>query len=81
MTREQIPDFIRDIVEIGCDPIGVAGVGYVIGDADLPPKKRKAVQEPLHRICESYGDRDHLLEEITAYLVSIGRSYPPPERH
>lgn len=56
MTPEQVPDFIRDIVAIGCDPIAVPGVGWVIGDADLPALKCVTVapghapQGPDHRL-------------------------------
>jgi hypothetical protein len=41
----------------------------------------RKVQPELRRIVERYGERDHLLEEITEYLISIGRSYPRPARH
>jgi hypothetical protein len=81
MTPEQIPEFIREIVEIGCDPIAVPGVGWVIGDADLPARKRRAVQPELERICDAYGERDHLRNDIMAHLISIGRYYLPQVQH
>ncbi|WP_244476151.1 hypothetical protein [Rhizobium sp. Leaf306] len=56
-------------------------MGYIIGDADLPDGQLEEVMPKLTEITEAYGKRDHLLEEITEYLVSIGRSYPPPEMH
>ena len=81
MNKDEIPAFVADIAATGCNITGFAGVGYVVGDADLPrPLYRKVLPE-LRRILRSYGHRDHLLREISNYLISIGRSYPPPTRH
>ena len=72
MTEDQIPDFVRDVAATGCDITAVAGVGYVIGDSDLTEEQYKVVAPELRRINEHYGERDHLLIEITNYLISIG---------
>jgi len=79
MSSDQIGSFVDDVIATGCEITAIAGVGYVIGDADLSDEQFEAVAPELNRIIERYGDRDHLLEEITAYLVSIGRfvSVPP----
>ncbi|NSY17285.1 hypothetical protein G6K99_08015 [Neorhizobium sp. AL 9.2.2] len=79
MNPEEIPAFVNDVVATGCNITGIAGVGYIIGDADLPHDRLEEVRPKLSQITEAYGTRDHLLEEITEYLVSIGRSYPPPD--
>ncbi|MDM9629556.1 hypothetical protein QTL95_27095 [Rhizobium sp. S152] len=76
MTEDQIPDFVRDIAETGCDITAVLGTGYVIGDADLSPDEYERVRPRLKEINELYGERDHLLHEIADYLLSIGRYYP-----
>ncbi|MCJ8521154.1 hypothetical protein ABID21_004207 [Pseudorhizobium tarimense] len=77
MTEKQIPDFVSDIVATGCDIRAVADF-YVIADADLPDDVYEAVEPELMRISETYGERDHLKAQITNYLYSIGRCYPPP---
>jgi hypothetical protein len=79
MKSEDIPAFVEEIVATGCNITGIAGVGYVIGDVDLPDDQLEEVMPKLSVITKAYGERDHLLKEITAYLVWIGRSYPPPE--
>jgi hypothetical protein len=79
MKPEEIPAFVEEVAATGCNITGIAGVGYLIGDADLPDDQFEAVMPKLSAITKAYGERDHLLKEITEYLVSIGRSYPPPE--
>lgn len=78
MKPEDIPAFVEEVVATGCNITAIAGVGYLIGDADLPDDQLEEVMPKLSKITDSYGKRDHLLGEITKYLVSIGRSYPPP---
>jgi len=81
MQSSEIPAFVAEIAATGCDITAVPGVGYVVGDADLPKAVYRKVQPELRRISAHYGERDHRLEEITANLISIGRSYPKPARH
>lgn len=75
MTKEQIADFIHEVVATGCDPVAVGDDGWVIGDADLQPDEGLAVQATLDEIGQRYGDRDHLHFEIIDYLQSVGRVY------
>jgi len=79
MKFEEIPAFVEEVAATGCNITGIEGVGYVIGDADLAADQLEEVMPKLAEIIDAYGKRDHLLAEITEYLVSIGRSYPPPE--
>lgn len=79
MEPEDIPAFVEEVAATGCNITGIAGLGYIIGDADLPYDQLEEVRPKLSQITDSYGKRDHLLGEITEYLVSIGRSYPPPD--
>lgn len=81
MTEDQIPEFVRDIAETGCDIRAVGEDAYVIADADLSDDVYEAIEPELIRISSKYGKRDHLLLQIVAYLHSIGRSSPPPYRH
>ena len=79
MKPEEIPAFVEEVAATGCNITGIAGVGYVIGDADLPNDQLEEVMPKLSAITEYYGKRDHLLKDIMEHLVLIGRSYPLPE--
>ncbi len=79
MRPEDIPAFVEEVAATGCNITGIAGMGYVIGDADLPSCQLEEVMPKLSEITKAYGRRDHLLEEITEYLVSMGRSYSLPD--
>jgi len=77
MTEDQIPAFVQEVADIGCDITAVLGSGgYLIGDAELPPEEYEAAAPKLLEICDRYGPRDHLVREIAEYLISIGRYYP-----
>jgi hypothetical protein len=72
MREDQIPDFVRELLAIGCDICAIGDEHYAIDDGDLAPE----VGRPkLDRISAEYGNRDHLKLEIVAYLHSIGRSF------
>jgi hypothetical protein len=78
MTEDQIPGFVQDVADTGCDIVAVkGGTGFLFGDADLSPEDYRAVEPQILAICEKYGRRDHLISEIAQYLVSIGRYAPP----
>lgn len=79
MKLDDIPAFVEEVAATGCNITGIAGVGYVIGDADLPNDQFQEVMPKLSAVTKSYGKRDHLLKDITEYLVSIGRSYTLPK--
>lgn len=69
MSASEIPAFVVDVIEVGCDICAVGHDKYVIGDSD----EQDAAIEELDRIGEKYGDRDPLKLEIVAYLWTIGR--------
>lgn len=75
MKPEQIPQFVQDLVDLGCEICAVGDVGYLFGDADLSGEKVDAIAADLRRIKETYGSRSHLEREIIAYLNSIGRYF------
>ncbi len=78
MTEDQIPNFVQDVADTGCDIVAVmGGTGFLIGDADLSEKEYQAAEPQLLAICQRYGSRQHLISEIAEYLVSIGRYSPP----
>lgn len=49
------------------------GRGYCIGEPISEPHATN-----VKRILQRFGPRDHLLEEISAYLAQIGRSFDRP---
>jgi hypothetical protein len=73
MRHEDIPQFVQDVVALGCEICALGYVGYTIGDADLSWKQYQAISPALRRISETYGDRSHLKRDIILYLNSIGR--------
>lgn len=77
MKPEQIPQFVQDVVDLGCEICAVGDFGYVIGDADLPLDRLGAIQPDLRRLDQRYGGRRHLKRQIIAYLNSIGRYVDP----
>ncbi len=80
MRAEDIPAFIQDVIATGCDVCAIGHTMYVIGDTDLPEAEYKVAEPKLRRICQAYGERDHLLPQIVAYLRSIGRYVDFDER-
>jgi hypothetical protein len=73
MRPEDIPQFVQDVVALGCEICAIGYVGYTIGDADLPLEKYGAISPALRRISVIYGDRRYLKRDIILYLNSIGR--------
>ncbi|MEI2302225.1 hypothetical protein [Ensifer sp. MJa1] len=79
MGVSEIPAFVDEVIEAGCDICAVGHGCYVLGDLE----EMDAAGDELHRIGEKFGDRDFLLLEIVAYLRSLGRYLDPgsPARH
>ncbi|EHK78802.1 hypothetical protein SM0020_06482 [Sinorhizobium meliloti CCNWSX0020] len=73
MKGSDIPAFVDEIVETGCDICAVDHDKYVLGDADLSPDEYEKVRRKLDKIEDNYGDREFLRLEIVAHLRSIGR--------
>ncbi|UDF31902.1 UNVERIFIED_ORG: hypothetical protein LHK14_22950 (plasmid) [Roseateles sp. XES5] len=81
MTEEQIADFVRDMAATGCEILAVGDDSYVVADAHLPDDVYATIAPEIERISQKYGQRDHLREQIAAYLRSIGRIYPASGPH
>jgi hypothetical protein len=79
MSEDQIPNFVQEVADTGCNITAVLGVGYIIGDSDLSGADYDDAAAHLKEITARYGERDHLLSEIAEHLVSIGRYYPKKE--
>lgn len=69
MREDDIPSFVSELVDAGVPICAVGHELYVIGDVDLPDEHAEVAWE----ICHRYGERDHLILEIVAYLRSVGR--------
>ncbi|MBZ7920533.1 hypothetical protein [Ensifer adhaerens] len=69
MEPSEIPTFVDEVIESGCDITAVGHDSYVIGDAD----EQDSAIETLDRIQEKYGNPDPLKLEIVNYLWSVGR--------
>lgn len=74
MTENQIPQFIDELLALGCEVEAISPDRYVIGDVDMPLDDYEAVKDRLISVCERYRERDHLRSEIAGYLLSIGRN-------
>lgn len=75
MRKDQIPDFIEEIIATGCPITAVGEDMYVFAEMDAPEEDVDRIAEEVHAICERYGPRDHLQLEIVAHLRSLGRFY------
>ncbi|CVI17451.1 conserved hypothetical protein [Agrobacterium fabacearum CFBP 5771] len=72
MRKDEIPDFVEEIIATGC-PITAIGDGlYVLGEIDVPEEDMERVSSEVTEISARYGERDHLRSEIAAYLREIG---------
>lgn len=69
MKPDQIPAFVADVLNAGCDICAIGHDRYVLGDIE----EMDAAANELTRIDEAYGDRDFLKREIVAHLRSLGR--------
>ena len=73
MAQADIPLFVQDVINTGCDICAIGHDGYVVGDSDLSEEEYGIAAPELQRIKERYGDRDLLRQEIAEHLRSIGR--------
>ncbi|MBD9592666.1 hypothetical protein IB270_07460 [Ensifer sp. ENS05] len=69
MKASEIPAFVDEVIDAGCNITAVGHDKYVLGDIE----EQDAAIEDLDRIGEKYGNRDPLKRQIVAYLWSIGR--------
>lgn len=73
MRKDQIPEFVEEILATGCPICAVGREMYVFAEVDLPEEVMERVSAEVQAICQRYGDRDHLRHDIVAHLRSIGR--------
>lgn len=73
MRASEIPAFVDEVIEAGCDICAVGHDCYVLGDLE----EMDVASDELQRIGEKFGDRDFLLLEIVAHLRSLHRYLDP----
>lgn len=73
MGVTEIPAFVDEVIEAGCDISAVGRDCYVLGDLE----EMDAASDELQRIGEKFGGRDFLLLEIVSHLRSLGRHLGP----
>ncbi|WP_117194333.1 hypothetical protein [Rhizobium terrae] len=65
---QPIAELVDALLEAGCDMWAV-GRGYCIGEPSTEPHA-----SVVKSILREFGPRDHLMEDISAYLRQIGRN-------
>lgn len=73
MRKDQISDFVQEILATGAPIWAVGQDVYVICEAEVTPDRVDEVVEEIHCICERYGRREHLRRDIVAHLRGMGR--------
>ncbi len=73
MRVSEIPAFVDDVIQAGCDICAVGHNKYVLGEFE----EQEAAAEKLLCLDEKYGNRDFLKLEIVAHLRSLGRYLDP----
>ncbi|UJW73534.1 hypothetical protein [Rhizobium sp. SL42] len=73
MRKDQIPDFIEEIIATGCPITAVGHDTYVFAEIDAPAEDIDRIAEEIQVICDRYGQRGHLLLETVSHLRSLGR--------
>lgn len=75
MTKDQVPEFVEAIIATGCPMSAVGHDIYVFAEIDLPEHDIDRVVKEVDVICQKFGERDHLRQDIVDYLRSIGRYF------
>ncbi|WP_159952409.1 hypothetical protein [Rhizobium sp. 18065] len=73
MNKTEIPKFVDEILATGTPIVAVGHDVYVFAEADVQIEDLDRVENEVHEVCERYGERDHLRQDIVAYLRQIGR--------
>ncbi|CDZ66609.1 Hypothetical protein NGAL_HAMBI2605_48850 [Neorhizobium galegae bv. orientalis] len=78
MTKEEVKTFVVAMIEAGSNIQAIGTVGYVLAEP-VDPEDGEAYAR-IELVSESFGERDHLKEDIIAYLHQIGRVVEIPEK-
>lgn len=71
MTQGEVKAFVDAMIEAGSNIQAIGTVGYVLAEpVDIDDAEAYA---RIELVSEAFGERDHLKEDIIAYLHEIGR--------
>jgi hypothetical protein len=73
MRKDQIPEFVEAILDTGCLVRVVGHKRYLFTRPDVPDGEFDHICRSVHKICNAYGDRDHLRPHIVAHLYRIAK--------
>jgi transcriptional regulator NrdR family protein len=71
MTKDEIEAFVATMIEAGSNIQAIGTIGYVVVEP-VDPTDKEAYRR-IALVSSAFGDRDHLKEDIIAYLHEIGR--------
>jgi hypothetical protein len=77
MTKEEVKAFVTAMIEAGSNIQAIGTVGYVLAEP-VDPTDREAYRR-IELVSSAFGERDHLKEDIIAYLHEIGRVVDIPK--
>ncbi|CAN7623353.1 hypothetical protein [Neorhizobium sp. LjRoot104] len=77
MTKDEIEAFVTAMIEAGSNVQVVGTIGYVVAEP-VDPTDREAYGR-IALVSSAFGERDHLKDEIIAYLHEVGRLVDIPE--
>jgi len=71
MTKDEVSAFVTAMIEAGSNIQAIGKIGYVLAEP-VDPTDKDAYRR-IELVSLAFGGRDHLKEEIIAYLHRIGR--------
>ncbi len=77
MTKDEVSAFVIAMIEAGSNIQAIGTIGYVLAEP-VDPTDKEAYRR-IELVSSAFGERDHLKEDIIAYLHEIGRVIKIPE--
>ncbi|CDZ27778.1 hypothetical protein [Neorhizobium galegae] len=71
MTKDEVEAFVAAMIEAGSNIQAIGTIGYVLAEP-VDPTDREAYRR-IELVSSAFGERDHLKDDIIAYLHEIGR--------
>lgn len=72
MRAEEIPAYIGDMLDAGCDIVLIGGDICIFLD-QMSAEEHKVSIAKFEAIVKRYGQQSHLHSEIASHLAAIGR--------
>lgn len=72
MKKEQIPAFVKEILEAGATLWAAGDDVYFFGDLEATEHEAAEIAARADAVCQRYGARDHLQSEIAQHLKALG---------